>query len=257
MNKILRTISINAFFSPASLASQKEGNPWHSPVISARILRWWMSVRDKNRHSRSWHRWKRNALFMFSPVAKIRGGQVGRDISSGYICRRYKNDPFSSRFLSRTLPLPLPDHASPLVAVPQVVCLVRVIQGISAETDVGVDRRVSFSHPSTLDRQFVTAVLPLSPFPPPMFHRTLPGDAIELDKSCDKLALLSAAPRGIPIWIHIFFPGREEPQIRSMGLSRVRGDFREVAEGARVACRRKFIAVIKGSGVKCAWKRVR
>lgn len=34
------------------------------------------------------------------------------------------------------------------LAVPQVVGLVRVIQGISAETDVGVDRRVSFSHPS-------------------------------------------------------------------------------------------------------------
>lgn len=107
--------------------------------------------------------------------------------------------------------LPLADYAFPLVATPQVVGLIRVIQGISAETDVGIDRCVSFSHPSYGPTICHSTAPPTPPFHPRCFAE-LATDTIALDKSCDKLALLSAAPRGIPIWSPIF-PGREEPQI--------------------------------------------
>lgn len=52
------------------------------------------------------------------------------------------------------------------IALPQVVGPVRVIQGISAETDVGVDRRVPFSHPSR-GPTICHSGAPPDPFPPP------------------------------------------------------------------------------------------
>lgn len=52
------------------------------------------------------------------------------------------------------------------IALPQAVGPARVIQGISAETDVGVDRRVSFSHPSRGPTICHSGATP-DPFPPP------------------------------------------------------------------------------------------
>lgn len=100
-----------------------------------------VEVRDTNRSEMHY--------LCFRRARKPADRQVGRDISSGH--RRHKSGLFSlsfSLFFCVALSLPLPDCAPPLMAIPQVVGLVRVIQDISAETDVGVDRRVSFSHPS-------------------------------------------------------------------------------------------------------------
>jgi len=99
------------------------------------------------RHQQKW-----DALFMFPSGAKTRG-ETGRSL---YIFRTQTTQERSiltlflpsfvfSLSLSLSLSLPLPNYAPPLVAIPQVVVPVRVIQDINAETDVGVDRRVSFS----------------------------------------------------------------------------------------------------------------
>lgn len=131
-------------------AFRKEGiRAWHAPVISARILRWWMSVREK----------------IETPTVHIRDRDTD---GSGmhYLCFRRSRkfaETGRSRYIFGTiqewsllLSLSFTRSLFPASglrfsarsAVPQVVGLVRVIQGISAETDVGVDRRVSFSHPS-------------------------------------------------------------------------------------------------------------
>lgn len=133
-----------------SLTRAKGRDPRVTPIIFARILRWWMSkkkTRCADRPLRGLRDTDRSGMhyLCFCRARKLAKGHVGRDISSGR--RRYKSSPFSL-FLPCALFFPLPDCAPPLVTAPQVVGLVRVIQGISAETDVGVDRRVSFSHPS-------------------------------------------------------------------------------------------------------------
>ena len=100
-------------------------------------------VRDTNRSEMHY--------LCFRRARKPAERQVGRYISSER--RRHKSGPFSLSFypllcslsLSLSLSLPLPNYAPPLMAIPQVVVPVRVIQDINAETDVGVDRRVSFS----------------------------------------------------------------------------------------------------------------
>jgi len=52
-----------------------------------------------------------------------------------------------------------------------------------------------------VDRQFVTTRIPtLLNARPPFFKGGPVRDTIALDKSCDKLALLSAALRSIPVW---------------------------------------------------------
>lgn len=164
--------SINASFSPASLRIRKWKNSHATRTDHLHANAAMMDVRSEKKD--------RRAVDIHGPAQRsatpYRSGmhylcfrrsrkpaETGRSI---YLRDVNVVDARAAHSLAFSLSFMLLSLSRFRIALPQVVGPVRVIQGISAETDVGVDRRVSFSHPSR-GPTICHGGAPPDPFPPP------------------------------------------------------------------------------------------